>query len=175
MQQMCDSCVVVGDRVNRTNRMRTDVWYVWRQFDKGCECMSEATNKKFNWRDPGFLGEMFGKVRLALYLLRDPEVPFYLKVIPFTAVAYWLFPFEGVVNPLLLTPVDDNALFVVSHGIATGTAPCGCEIRGEDGWSAEFGRRRYHKANVVDGEFETIETGDDTIDPLDEIIISQPG
>ncbi|MCO5184131.1 MAG: hypothetical protein M9941_06425 [Anaerolineae bacterium] len=137
--------------------------------------MSEATNKKFNWRDPGFLGEMFGKVRLALYLLRDPEVPFYLKVIPFTAVAYWLFPFEGVVNPLLLTPVDDIALFVVSITTFLQLAPPHVVAKYEAKMAGRPNSAEdVPQANVVDGEFETIETGDDTIDPLDEIIILNP-
>lgn len=137
--------------------------------------MSEATNKKFNWRDPGFLGEMFRKVRLAFYLLKDPDVPIYLKAIPFTAVAYWLFPFEGVVNPFLLTPVDDIALLAVCITTFLQLAPQHVVEKYEAKMAGRpISAEGTTQANVVDGEWEMLEEGGNAIDPLDEIIILNP-
>ena len=62
----------------------------------------QSKDKQMNWesalapkaKDPGFWREMWQQIRLIYYLLRDPEVPFYLKLLPFTAVVYFIFPFE---------------------------------------------------------------------------------
>ena len=45
-------------------------------------------------RDPGFWREIWQQVRLVYYLLRDPEVPVYLKLLPLAAVLYVLFPLD---------------------------------------------------------------------------------
>jgi uncharacterized membrane protein YkvA (DUF1232 family) len=137
--------------------------------------MSESNeNSKMNWRDPGFLGEMFNKLRLAYYLLRDPEVPFYLKLIPFSSIAYFLFPFEGVVNPLLLTPVDDIALIVVAVTTFLQMAPPHIVEKYEakmEGRSVSA--ENTTNASVVEGEFQAVDAGAE-IDPLEQIIILNP-
>lgn len=138
--------------------------------------MSEATNSnsnKINLKDPGFLGEMFNQLRLTFRLLKDPDVPIYLKVIPFSAIAYWLFPLEGAVNPLLLTPVDDIALFVVSITTFIQLAPAHVV---EKHRAALDGRVSAESTTeqVVEGEWETVAPSADAIDPLDEVIILNP-
>ena len=42
----------------------------------------------------GFFGELWQRVRLVYKLFLDPEVPIYLKVLPFAAIVYLLFPFD---------------------------------------------------------------------------------
>jgi uncharacterized membrane protein YkvA (DUF1232 family) len=45
-------------------------------------------------KDPGFWKEIWEQVRLVWLLLRDDEVPVYLKLLPLAAVLYVLFPLD---------------------------------------------------------------------------------
>ncbi len=49
-----------------------------------------ATNRQ----DPGFWREAWQQARLVFYLLRDREVPFYLKLLPFLTILYLISPFD---------------------------------------------------------------------------------
>ncbi|MGB1250624.1 MAG: hypothetical protein ACPG8W_08445 [Candidatus Promineifilaceae bacterium] len=50
---------------------------------------------------------------LAYHILRDPNTPFYIKMMPLAAVFYCFFP-EGAFAFPLLTPIDDLAIFYVA-------------------------------------------------------------
>lgn len=67
-------------------------------------------------KEPGFWRELWQQARLVFYLLRDPEVPFYLKLLPFVAFAYILFPFDLVADfaPFIGQLDDVTALLVTS-------------------------------------------------------------
>lgn len=52
----------------------------------------------------GFFGVMYQNLRLIVRLIKDPRVPFYLKLIPVVTLAYLIFP----VDFLPVNPVDDG-------------------------------------------------------------------
>ena len=74
--------------------------------------------------DPGFFREVWQQTRLVYALLRDPDVPFYLKLLPFTAVLYLLFPFDLLPD---LVPVvgqlDDLTVLLVGAKLFIEMAP----------------------------------------------------
>lgn len=92
--------------------------------------------------DPGFFRELWQQARLVYALLRDPEVPFYLKLLPFTAVLYLLFPFDLMPD---LVPVvgqlDDLTALLIGAKLFVELAPPHivarhlAQIRASDGFS----------------------------------------
>ncbi len=74
--------------------------------------------------DPGFFREVWQQARLVYALLRDPEVPFYLKLLPFTAVLYLLFPLDIIPD---IAPVvgqlDDLTVLLVGAKMFIELAP----------------------------------------------------
>jgi uncharacterized membrane protein YkvA (DUF1232 family) len=75
-------------------------------------------------KDPGFFREVWQQARLVYYLLRDPEVPFYLKLLPFTAVIYLLWPIDLLPDVLLgLGQLDDLTALLVSSKVFIELAP----------------------------------------------------
>lgn len=75
-------------------------------------------------KDPGFFREVWQQARLVYYLLRDPEVPFYLKLVPFTAVLYLLWPVDLLPDVLLgLGQLDDLTALLVSSKVFIELAP----------------------------------------------------
>jgi uncharacterized membrane protein YkvA (DUF1232 family) len=52
----------------------------------------------------GFFGVIYQNLRLIIRLMKDPRVPFYLKVIPVLTLAYLIFP----VDLLPVNPIDDG-------------------------------------------------------------------
>ena len=93
--------------------------------------------------DPGFFREVWQQARLVYYLLRDPEVPFYLKLVPFTAVIYLLWPIDLLPDVLLgLGQLDDLTALLVSSKVFIEMAPPHVvarhmdEIRMNDGLTA---------------------------------------
>ena len=75
-------------------------------------------------KEPGFWREMWQQARLVFYLMRDPEVPFYLKLLPFAAFGYLLFPFDLLPD---LAPVigqlDDITALLVGAKVFIELAP----------------------------------------------------
>lgn len=92
--------------------------------------------------DPGFFREVWQQARLVYALLRDPEVPYYLKLLPFTAVLYLLFPFDLLPD---LVPVvgqlDDLTALLVGAKLFVELTPPHIvarhmeKIRASDGFS----------------------------------------
>jgi len=95
-----------------------------------------------NRKDPGFFRELWQQARLVYFLLRDPEVPFYLKLLPFTAVLYLLWPLDILpdVAPFL-GQLDDLTALLVGAKVFIELAPAHVvvryldQIREEDGFS----------------------------------------
>lgn len=74
--------------------------------------------------DPAFWREIWNQARLVYHLLRDPEVPFYLKLLPLAAVAYVIFPFD--LSPDLvpvLGQMDDLMALLVGAKVFVEMAP----------------------------------------------------
>lgn len=74
--------------------------------------------------DPGFFREVWQQARLVYYLLRDPEVPFYLKLVPFAAVIYLLWPLDILPDfAPVLGQLDDLTALLVSSKVFIELAP----------------------------------------------------
>ncbi len=93
--------------------------------------------------DPGFFREVWQQARLVYYLLRDPEVPFYWKLVPFVAVLYLLWPVDFLPDVLVgLGQLDDVTALLVGAKVFIEMAPPHVvarymeQIRVSDGFSA---------------------------------------
>ena len=56
-------------------------------------------------------------IRLAVRLLMDPRVPWYLKILPIAALVYFIVP------DLIPTPLDDAVVLMVGVGLFLELAP----------------------------------------------------
>ncbi len=75
-------------------------------------------------KQPGFWREMWQQARLVYRLVRDSEVPVYLKILPFLAVAYVLFPFDIISDFVpVLGQVDDGMVLLIGSKLFIGLAP----------------------------------------------------
>lgn len=121
-------------------------------------------------KDPGFWREVWHQMRLVLRLIRDPEVPFYLKFVPFLGFVYLLFPFDFVTDfAPIIGQLDDITALIVGAKVFIELAPPAAvarhlrEIRAADGYET-----------IVEGEVTAV-TPDTAVDPdLDNAIILNP-
>ena len=130
--------------------------------DKNMKLESALTPKV---KDPGFWREMWQQIRLVYYLLRDPEVPFYLKLLPFTAVVYLLFPFDLLTDfAPVIGQLDDITILLVGTKIFIELAPPHVvarhmeAIRVQDGYGVVDAPVTDDLAEsiIIDGEHEVI-------------------
>ncbi len=76
--------------------------------------MTEQPKESKRVKDVGFWRELWQQAQLVYYLLRDPEVPFYLKFLPAATFAYLIFPFDFVPDMLpALGQLDDLGVILV--------------------------------------------------------------
>lgn len=94
-------------------------------------------------KDPGFFREVWQQARLVYYLLRDPEVPFYLKLVPFVAVLYLLWPVDFLPDVFIgLGQLDDLTALLVGAKVFIEMTPPHVvarymeQIRVSDGFAA---------------------------------------
>ena len=92
---------------------------------------------------PGFFREVWQQARLVLRLILDPEVPIYLKVLPFAALVYLLLPFDFLPDVVPgLGQLDDLTIILVGAKVFIELAPQDIvarylnQIRQKDGYSA---------------------------------------
>jgi uncharacterized membrane protein YkvA (DUF1232 family) len=72
----------------------------------------------------GFFGELWQQVRLVYKLLLDPEVPIYLKVLPFAAIVYLLLPFDFLPDVIPgFGQLDDLTILIVGAKMFIDMAP----------------------------------------------------
>lgn len=115
-------------------------------------------------KEPGFWREMWQQARLVYYLLRDPEVPFYLKLLPFTAVVYFLFPFDLLTDfAPIIGQLDDITALLVGAKIFIELAPQHVVarhmeiIRIQDGYIVDSPvTNDLTESIIIDGEHEII-------------------
>ncbi len=120
-------------------------------------------------KDPGFWREVWQQIRLVVRLLRDPEVPFYLKFVPFVGLLYLIFPFDFVTDfAPIIGQLDDITALIVGAKVFIELAPPAVvarhlhEIRVADGYES-----------VVEGEVvSSVEKGTETGSLQDVIIIN---
>lgn len=122
-------------------------------------------------KDPGFWKEIWEQVRLVWALLRDNEVPVYLKLLPLAAFIYILFPADII--PDFLVPfgqLDDITAILVGAKMFIEMAPQDIVNR-----HIRTMRMQYDSANlddvdpsdkeidasiVIEGEFEQVDNSD---------------
>jgi uncharacterized membrane protein YkvA (DUF1232 family) len=121
----------------------------------------EETKKETNVKSPGFWREIWQQARLVFRLLRDPEVPFYIKFVPFVGLAYLIMPFDLITDfAPVVGQLDDITALIVGAKVFIELAPPHVvarhlqEIRIEDGFES-----------VVEGE---------VVEKLDQAIIIDP-
>ena len=74
--------------------------------------------------DEGFWREMWRQARLAWYLIRSPEVPLYLKVLPALAVVYVLLPTDFIPDVFpVIGQLDDITALLVGAKVFIEMAP----------------------------------------------------
>lgn len=112
-------------------------------------------------KDPGFWREVWQQVRLVSRLLRDPEVPFYFKIVPFLGFVYVLMPIDIIPDMfLVMGQLDDLTALIVGAKVFIELAPQHVvarhmqEIRIQDGYDV-----------IVEGEY---------VEQLDEAIVIDP-
>lgn len=75
-------------------------------------------------KDPGFFREAWQQARLVYHLLRDRDVPFYLKLVPFVAVVYILWPVDFLPDLVpFLGQLDDLTALLVGSKVFIELAP----------------------------------------------------
>jgi uncharacterized membrane protein YkvA (DUF1232 family) len=75
-------------------------------------------------KDPGFWKEIWEQVRLVWLLLRDNEVPIYLKLLPLAAIIYVIFPADLIPDILpLFGQLDDVTAILVGAKMFIEMAP----------------------------------------------------
>src|SRR5690606_197061 len=89
-----------------------------REPNPGIERLSERAG------DPGFWKEIWYQVRLVFALIRDPEVPIYLKLLPAAAILYVLFPLDFAPDFYpVLGQLDDLTVMLVGAKVFIEMAP----------------------------------------------------
>ena len=77
-----------------------------------------------NKENSGFFSELWQQIRLVYRLLLDPEVPIYLKVLPFAAVIYLLLPFDFIPDVIPgLGQLDDLTILIVGAKMFIDLSP----------------------------------------------------
>ena len=71
-----------------------------------------------------FLGELMQQIKLVYYLIRDRDVPIYLKVLPFLGVLYVLFPIDIITDVIpVLGQIDDLMILTIGAKVFIELAP----------------------------------------------------
>ena len=75
-------------------------------------------------KSPGFFGELWQQAKLVFQLIMDPQVPIYLKALPFAAIAYLIFPFDFLPDVIPgLGQLDDITVLLLGAKIFIELAP----------------------------------------------------
>lgn len=82
------------------------------------ENMSADSILPINRNDPGFWRDAWQQARLVLHLLRDSDVPFYLKLMPFLTLIYLISPID-----LLPGGFDDATILLVGAKVFIELVP----------------------------------------------------
>lgn len=82
----------------------------------------KTTNNRV--KEPGFWAEIWQQVRLVYYLMRDRDVPIYLKLLPFLALGYLIFPLDFLpdIAPIV-GQLDDLTVLLLGAKVFIELAP----------------------------------------------------
>ncbi|GMQ78125.1 MAG: hypothetical protein BMS9Abin02_0623 [Anaerolineae bacterium] len=127
-------------------------------------------------KDEGFWREMWHQVRLVLHLVRDPNVPLYLKLLPLAAVIYVLIPTDFIPDIFpVVGQLDDLTALIVGGKIFIELAPQKIvaqylesmrqkreELGEEDGQSPDEQSESGDQGGVIiEGEYEEVDLNED--------------
>jgi len=77
-----------------------------------------------NLKDLGFLAELWQQIRLVFHLIKDREVPIYLKILPFAGILYALFPLDIITDVVpVLGQLDDLTILIIGAKVFIEMAP----------------------------------------------------
>ena len=111
-------------------------------------------------KEVGFWREIVQQVRLVYYLLRDPDVPFYLKLLPFAGFVYLLSPVDFVPDVFIgLGQLDDLTVLLVGAKIFIELAPPHIVAKHREIIRADDGLLQSDdvaEAIIIDGEHEKV-------------------
>jgi uncharacterized membrane protein YkvA (DUF1232 family) len=121
-------------------------------------------------RDSGFWKEFWYQVRLVWYLLRDPEVPMYIKVVPLIALIYVLIPTDLIPDVFpVMGQLDDITALLVGGKVFIEMAPnhvvkkyldalhAHTAVGSVDDGTDDNTSVEIEDAIVIEGDFEAIE------------------
>ncbi len=127
-------------------------------------------------KDEGFWREMWHQVRLVLHLVRDPNVPLYLKLLPLAAVIYVLIPTDFIPDIFpVVGQLDDLTALIVGGKVFIELAPQKVvaqylesmrqkheELGGEDSRSPDEQSESGDQGGVIiEGEYEEVDSNED--------------
>lgn len=122
--------------------------------------MKFKNNLSAKAKEPGFWREIWQQMRLVFHLIRDPDVPFYLKFLPFLAIIYLFVPVDLVPDFLPgLGQLDDVTILLVGAKIFVELSPQHvvarhmAKIRQDDGYRAEAD---VADAIIIEGDYEPV-------------------
>ena len=125
---------------------------------------TQATELPEQMKDPGFWRDMWNQVRLVFSLLRDPEVPIYLKLLPAAAVVYVLFPIDFAPDFYpVLGQLDDLTALLVGAKVFVELAPPAAvarhmaEITGKPAGAKAEEEDALKDATILDAEHEMVD------------------
>ena len=144
-------------------------------------------------RDTGFWKELWYQIRLVWYLVRDPEVPIYVKIIPLAALIYVLIPTDFIPDVFpVMGQLDDITALLVGGKVFIELSPPHVVRKylallrqhrsvdsvqdGVDELSSDEGTDILAEAIVIEGDFVTIEDDSEAaaeVIELEEIDISE--
>lgn len=128
--------------------------------------MSNSQDTSDRAKDPGFWSELWEQARLVLYLIKDRNVPLYLKLLPFFAIVYVVSPIDLL--PAAVAPViggmDDLTILLVGAKIFIEMSP-------PDVVARYVRQMRGMAVTTVDGASETASAVAGEPNLLDEVII----
>lgn len=109
--------------------------------------------------DPSFLQELWQQIKLVYYLLRDRDVPIYLKVLPFAGLLYILFPIDFLPDVIpVLGQLDDLTVLIVGLKVFIEMAPVDVVTRYMD--------QMRGKTKVVEGEASSVSGNKSLAEPI---------
>jgi uncharacterized membrane protein YkvA (DUF1232 family) len=137
------------------------------------EAMEPAENalETVEHTDESFWREFLNQVRLVWYLLRDPEVPWYLKLLPAAGFIYFLIPTDLLPDLFpVLGQVDDLAILMASSKVFIELSPPQLvahylrlmrQRRTADNLAGvEPSDKEIQNAIIIEGEYDAVENGE---------------
>lgn len=92
-------------------------------------------------------------LRLAWHLFRDHQVPVWTKAIPVLSLAYVIWPFDLLADPILgLGQLDDLGVVLLGIKLFVGLCPLAIVRQYQAGAADDLGGNKTHDGNVSSDE-----------------------